>query len=69
MSAWIDVKPDHVPELLGEHGIFGQLKLAIATRLETMSPLDAPHYAGAAASMLGIMAAIQWVPRPVGQLA
>ena len=64
MSGWIDVEPDHIPELLGEPGIVRELELAIAMRLETMSPPDAPHRTGADAGLLGHHGG-----GPVGRLA
>ena len=53
MRQWIDVKPDHVSEILGELGIVRELELAIAMRLETMGSPDAPYRAGADAGLLG----------------
>src|SRR5215207_3922024 len=53
MSRWINVKPNHIPELLSEPGIVGELELAIAMRLETMGSPDAPYRTGADAGVLG----------------
>src|SRR6202043_1429463 len=49
----IDIEPDNVAQLVDELGVFGQLKLPDAMRLESMRAPDAPHRRSADACGLG----------------
>src|ERR1700722_15403165 len=49
----IDIEPDHVAQLVDEIGVFGQLELSDAMRLEPVRAPDALHRADAHAGRLG----------------
>ncbi|MDB5393855.1 MAG: hypothetical protein JWM91_1361 [Rhodospirillales bacterium] len=53
LGQWIDIKPHHVAELLGEILVVGQLELADTVRLKTVLAPDPLHRGNAEANRFG----------------
>ncbi len=68
MGGRIDIKPDHVAQLVDELRVVGELELLDPVRLETMRAPDALNGTRVTPMAFAIIEAVQWVASTGGSV-